>query len=211
MRAHVHLPALCAAALPCALALCVMLGACSSGSASPSSATSAQAPSASGFDGAALPPGVLAPAFTLPDQTGRLVSLADYRGRVVVVAFVYSTCGAPCLVIAQQIRGALDELSTTVPVLLVSADPPADTATHVKRFLARVSLNGRVDYLGGSTAQLRPVWRAFHVIPASAHRAAFARTASVFLIDRSGHERVIFQLEQLTPEALAHDIRRLLG
>ena len=60
-------------------------------------------------------------------------------------------------------------------------------------------------------AQLRPVWHAFRVVPASTHRAAFARSASVFLIDREGRERVIFQLEQLTPEALAHDVRKLLG
>jgi protein SCO1 len=198
------------AALILALALaltCVATG-CSSGSSSSSSA--ATRASSSGFDGAALPRGVLAPAFTLADQNGRRVSLADYRGRVTIVAFVYSTCGAPCVVIAQQIRGALDELAKPVPVLLVSADPAADTPARVASFLARVSLSGRVDYLGGSPAQLRPVWHAFHVTPASADRAAFARTASVFVIDATGHERVIFQLEQLTPEGLAHDIRKLL-
>ena len=73
------------------------------------------------------PPGVRAPAFTLRDQSGRRVSLADYRGRVTIVAFVYSTCGGPASCIAQQIRGALDELDRPVPVLLISADPGADT------------------------------------------------------------------------------------
>jgi protein SCO1/2 len=80
----------------------------------------------------------------------------------------------------------------------------------VRRFLRKVSLSGRVRWLGGSPAQLRPVWRAFRVLPASAGRAAFARSASVFLIDHRGMERVIFQLEQLTPEALSHDLRKLL-
>jgi protein SCO1 len=193
-----------------ALVLCIATG-CSSGSAASSSSGSAQTPGASGFDGAALPPDVLAPRFTLTDQNGRLASLAEYRGRVVVVAFVYSTCGAPCVVIAQQIRGALDELRAPVAVLLVSADPAADTPAHVRRFLARASLSGRARYLSGSPLQLRRVWRAFHVIGASGHRAAFARSASVFVIDRVGHERVIFQLEQLTPESLAHDVRKLLA
>ena len=96
-------------------------------------------------------------------------------------------------------------------MLLVSADPAADTPARVARFLAGTSLSGRVSYLSGSPAQLRPVWHAFHITPARADRAAFARTASVFLIDRTGHERVIFQLEQLTPEGLAHDIRKLLA
>jgi cytochrome oxidase Cu insertion factor (SCO1/SenC/PrrC family) len=57
---------------------------------------------------------------------------------------------------------------------------------------------------------LRAVWRSFHVVPASAGRAAFDRSASVFLLDRRGRERVVFQLEQLTPEALSHDVRKLL-
>ncbi|HTZ85604.1 MAG TPA: SCO family protein [Solirubrobacteraceae bacterium] len=186
------------------------LAGCSSGSSSSTSA-SESTPGASGFDGAALPGGISAPRFTLRDQTGAPVSLSTYRGRVVLVAFLYSTCGAPCAVIAQQIRGALDELGTRVPVLVISADPEADTPARVRRFLARVSLSGRALWLTGSPAQMRKVWQAFRVLPASAGHVAFARSASVFLIDRAGRERVLFQLEQLTPEALSHDIRKLLG
>jgi protein SCO1/2 len=173
-------------------------------------------PSASGFDGAALPANIHAHEFTLTSlsaptgqHAGEPVSLSAYRGQVVVLAFLYSTCGATCILIAQQIRGALDELSHPVPVLIVSADPSADTPASVNRFLAQVSLTGRVHYLTGSKAQLRAVWHAYGAIPASAGKAAFADSASVFLIDPSGNERVLFPVEQLTPEGLAHDIRKL--
>ena len=197
-----------------ALALVLAVAGCSSGpSSSPpgsSSAAGAPTPGASGFDGAALPEGVFAPRLTLRDEQGAPVSLASYRRRVVLVAFLYSTCGAPCAVIAQQVRGALDELDRRVPVLVISADPAADTPARVRSFLARVSLGGRALWLTGSPAQLRKLWHAFRVLPASAGQAAFARSASVFLIDRAGRERVIFQLEQLTPEALSHDVRKLL-
>ncbi len=195
-----------------ALALALALAGCSSGSSSTSGSNAMESgpTGASGFDGAALPSGISAPTFLLRDQASAPASLAAYRGRVVIVAFLYSSCGSPCVVIAQQIRGALDELGRSVPVLVISADPAADTTTSVKRFLRQVSLSGRVRWLSGSPAQLRPVWHAFRVLPASAGRAAFARTASVFLIDRRGMERVIFQLEQLTPEALSHDVRKLL-
>jgi protein SCO1/2 len=186
-------------------------GCASSSSSSSSSSLPTTAPvGASGFDGAALPPGVAAPRFTLRDQTGARATLASYRGQVVVVAFLYSTCGSPCVVIAQQIRGALDELGRAVPVLVISADPAADTPINVERFLRRVSLSGRVRWLSGSPTQLRPVWHGFRVLPASSGHAAFARSASVFLIDRLGTERVVYQLEQLTPEALSHDVRKLL-
>ena len=174
-----------------------------------STAPGSQATNSSGFDGAAIPPSPLAPGFTLTDQHGRAVSLGSVRDQVAVVTFLYSTCGATCVLIAQQIRGALDELSHPVPVLIVSADPGADTPASVARFLAKVSLTGRVRYLTGSLSQLRPVWRAYRVHPASAGRAAFDRYAFLLLLDARGRERVLFEPEVLTPEALAHDIGKL--
>ena len=200
---------LLALALLIALVLAVALG---KGSSSPSpSATYANPTNTSGFDGAALPAGIVAPSFTLTDQDGRSISLKQYRGRVTVLTFLYSTCGAACVLIAQQIRGALDELRTPPAVLIVSADPSKDTPASVRRFLTEVSLTGRVNYLTGPPARLRQIWRAYRVTPASAGRQAFAHVASVMLVDPRGDERVIYQQEQLTPEALAHDIGKLDG
>ncbi len=170
-----------------------------------------EAVSSTGFDGAALPASLTVHDFALVDQQGQRVSLGSLRGHVTVLAFPYSTCGATCVVIADQIRGALEELPHPVPVVFISADPTADTRTRIERFLAQVGLSGRVHYLSGSQAQLAPVWRAYKVVPASAGRSAFDRYASVMLLDRSGHERVVYGLEQLTPEALVHDIRKLQG
>lgn len=171
---------------------------------------SAAHPSAgTGFAGAALPASLPVRDFTLEDQSGRRVSLTGYRGQVVILAFISSTCGATCILLAQQIRGALDELPRPVPVLFVSVDPRADTGARVRRFLQRVALTGRVRYLSGSSAALRPIWRAYGIVPVTSDRAAFERAASVLLLDRDGRERVVFGLEQLTPEGVAHDVRKL--
>jgi protein SCO1/2 len=171
---------------------------------------SAAHPSAgTGFAGAALPASLPVRDFTLEDQSGRRVSLAGYRGQVVILAFISSTCGATCILLAQQIRGALDELPRPVPVLFVSVDPHADTGARVRRFLQGVGLTGRVRYLSGSPAALRPIWRAYGIVPVTSDRAAFERAASVLLLDRDGRERVVFGSEQLTPEGVAHDVRKL--
>jgi protein SCO1 len=194
-----------------ALALVALAG-CSSGASSSGASASAptQVESASGFDGAALPgDGVAVRDFALRDEDGARVSLSQHRGQVTIVAFPYTRCGAPCTVIAEQIRGALDELAQPPPVLLVSADPADDTPTRVRAFLRRTSLAGRARYLTGTRAQLAPVWRSFKVVLPSAGARAFEQSASVFVLDRAGRERVIYELEQLTPEALAHDVRRL--
>jgi protein SCO1 len=165
--------------------------------------------------GALLPGEITAPSFTLHDQYGHAVSLSDYRGRTVMLTFLYSTCGDTCVVIAEQIRGALNELdeehAPAPAVLIVSADPAADTPANVKRFLAQVSITSRVQYLTGAPAQLRAVWRAYAVKPASVGAALFDEYAQVLLIDGSGHKRVLFESEELTAEGLSDGVRKLDG
>jgi protein SCO1/2 len=178
---------------------------------SPSVSTPRPPPVKGDFQGAVLPASKTAPEISLRDQYGRPVSLAALRGRPVLIAFLYTGCGAPCTVIAQQVRGALDQLARPIPVLLVSADPGADTRTAVRHFLAQVSLSGRVYYLTGSPSEIAAVSRAYKVRPIAAGAAAFARYATVLLVDRNGRERVLFGSGQLTPEALAHDIGKLEG
>jgi len=201
-------PALARAAQALTIAA-LALALCSCGSSSSGTNQSSTQASRGGFDGAALPPGGAIHDFTLIDQYGRRVSLSGFRGQVVMLSFLYPTCGATCVLIAEQIRGALDELHNRVPVLIVSAEPAADTAASERRFLARVSLGGRALYLTGTRAQLEPLWRAYRVQPASAGASAFASYAGVLLLDRTGAARVLFEQEQLSPEALAHDVLAL--
>jgi protein SCO1 len=198
------------AAIAAGLTMAALLAGCSgSSSSSTASGQAAGTSSGAGFDGAALPAGMEAPGFALTDQRGRTVSLAGYRGRVTVLSFLYPTCGPACVLVAQQIRGALDQLPAPVPVLIVSAEPAADTPANVARFLAQVSLSGRAEYLSGTRALLQRLWREYHITPPSSSRSAFDRGASVLLVDRNGRERVVFGVEQLTPESLAHDIGKL--
>jgi protein SCO1 len=200
-----------------AAAFATALAGCASGAgdrlAGASTETSAPgATSQTGFDGGLLPVGGQPHEFTLTDQHGRRVSLSSFRGDVVILAFLYSTSKATAPLIAQQIRGAVDELephTSAVRAVAVSVDPTADTPARVRSFLRATSLTGRLEYLTGGTAQLRAVWRAYHVVPASAGEGAYERGAFVLLLDKAGAARVDFSLEELTPEGLAHDVRKL--
>ncbi len=210
-RPRFAVPALATVLAIVLVALVALVGCSGRSSSSSSYSSDSTAATASGFDGAALPLGAPAHDFALTDQAGRRVRLQDYRGRVTILTFLYSTCRSACVVIAEQIRGALDELGPGVAALAVSVDPAADTPAHVRAFLERVSLSGRLEYLTGSRTRLEAVWRAYAVVPASAGEAAYASSAPVLLLDRDGRARVLFGLEQLTPESLAHDVRKLEG
>jgi protein SCO1/2 len=161
---------------------------------------------APGFEGALRPPGIPPADFALRDQDGRTVRLADYRGRPVILTFMYSTCRDTCPLTAQQIRIALDDLGTDVPTLAISVDPVNDTRLNARRFLVRQSLRGRMRFLLGSRAQLAPIWKAYGIRPQG---NGFDHSAYVLLIDRRGVQRVGWPVSELRPEGLAHDLRLL--
>jgi protein SCO1 len=162
---------------------------------------------ASGFAGAVSPPDIPARDFTLRDEDGKEVSLRQYRGKVVVLTFMYSTCQDTCPVTATTIRGALDDLGHDVPTLAVSVDPVNDTPDNAEAFLLKRGLsNGRMHFLLGTRAQLAPVWKAYGIQPQG---KGFEHTARVLVLDKEGRQRVAFPSEQLVDRDLAHDIRKL--
>jgi protein SCO1 len=163
---------------------------------------------ASGFAGG-LRPAIPPRDFTLRDQDGREVSLRGYRGHVVVLTFMYSTCQDTCPVTATTIRGALNQVGHDVPTLAVSVDPAHDTRDSAEAFLVKRGLSGgRMRFLLGTRAQLQPIWSAYGIRPQG---KGFEHSAYVLLIDKRGRQRVGFPIGRLTDRDLAHDIRRLEG
>jgi protein SCO1 len=160
-------------------------------------------PASSSFAGAARPPGIPPADFGVRDEHGRMLRLADLRGRPAVVTFLYTTCKDTCPLTAQQIRIALDDLGYDVPVVAVSVDPANDTPRRARTFALEQRMQGRMRWALGDTAKLQRIWKAYGIRPQSADAE---HTASTVLLDARGVQRVGFAASVLTPEALAHDI-----
>jgi protein SCO1/2 len=158
------------------------------------------------FDGALLPAGVRAPDFNLRDQEGKRVSMRQFRGRPVIVTFLYTTCQNSCPAMAQVVKGALNDLGSDVPALAVAVDPPRDNAERARRFLSTQRVIGRLDFVLGSRAQLQPVWKGFAIQPQSVSQEHQARFT---LVDKRGFQRIGFPGGRATPEAIAHDVALL--
>lgn len=165
-------------------------------------------PVASGnrFAGATMPEGVRAPDFELRDEQDRPVSMRELRGKPVVVTFLYSHCEDTCPITAQTVRGALDELGHDVPAIAISVDPPNDTPASARKFLAQQRTSGRIRFVLGSRAQLRPLWKGFFITPQRIKQEHMAR---ITLVDAQGLQRVGYPISQATPERIAHDLRLL--
>jgi protein SCO1/2 len=164
------------------------------------------------FRGNPLAGAVRTPGFALRDQGGRLVRIADERGRVALVTFLYTRCPDVCPVIASNLNVALrllGERARDVRVLAVSVDPSGDTPRAVRRFVAEHRLLPQFRYLTGSRARLQPVWQAYNVLSTPRSGTAVAHSAYTVLVDRRGRMRASLDAGA-TPAMVAHDVRVLL-
>jgi protein SCO1/2 len=129
-----------------------------------------------------------------------------------VVTFLDTHCKTKCPVFASDIGAGLRLLSENerrrVSALALTVEPTRDTPASVRRFLARRhALN--IDFLLGTTRQMRAIWRAFHVIAAEqtgnadVHSSDYAR-----IYNRRGMWVSTLHVPvDLTPANLVHDIR----
>ena len=169
--------------------------------------------SAGRFRGSTPPEGIEVPGFSLRDQFGRRVESSDLRGKAAAITFLDTRCREACPIIAGEIGRALDLLDPDerrrVTALAITVDPRHDTPRAARAFLRPHGVELSLRFLLGERAELRPVWKAFSVLPVTGD--ADVHSAPVRVYDPNGvwvsslHTGV-----DLTAENLAHDLRAAL-
>jgi protein SCO1/2 len=178
--------------------------------------TVALAAAASGleFNGPTIKNPTVPPLFALRDQDGHKVLLAQQRGRVVLLTFLYTHCPDVCPLTATHLNLALRELGPRrrhVRVFAISVDPAGDTHASVRGFIREHRLLPEFRYLNGPPSTLRRVWAAYGV--RSLKQAGGDRvdhTLYTLLLDRSLRGRVVYDSTATVPD-IDHDIRLLLS
>ncbi len=95
--------------------------------------------------------------FSLTNQAGHVVTLADLRGKVWVADIIFTRCAGPCLKMSRQMKGLQDSLPPSSNARLVSltTDPEFDTPAILKAYGQRFGVNpSRWFFLTGSKAQI---------------------------------------------------------
>jgi protein SCO1 len=162
-------------------------------------------PAAGEFAGA-IRPDIPPRIWTLTDQDGRPTRVGEPASGPAIVTFLYTHCQDSCPVTASTVRGAMDQLGHDVPAYAISVDPANDTPASARAFLSRNHLTGRMRFLLRPDTTLQQVWTTFGIRP---QERGLEHTAYVVLLDASGRQRIGFPFDKLTPEGLAHDLRRL--
>lgn len=166
------------------------------------------------YRGSEPPKGIFAPGFALMDYKGRVVRMRALRGKVVLVTFLDTDCTTKCPLIASAVGDALRLLSSSdrqqVVPLALTVNPASDTPTSVRKFLHDRHAMG-IEFLIGTLKQMRPIWRAFHIVAAAETGNADLHSADVRVYDRGGEWVSTLHLPpDLTPRNVAHDLRRAL-
>jgi protein SCO1 len=95
--------------------------------------------------------------FTLTNQNGRAVSLADLRGHVWVADIIFTRCPGPCLKMTRQMQELQQALPESSQARLVSltTDPDFDTPPVLKAYAERFGANpSRWMFLTGTKKQI---------------------------------------------------------
>jgi protein SCO1 len=155
-------------------------------------------------------PPIPAADFKLRDAAGGSVSLAQFRGKAVLLTFIYDHCPDTCPLIVSNLHNALLQMgpaaAAKVQVVAISVDPKGDTPKTVKAFLAAHEMTGRMKYLIGSKKELAPVWRSYGVqVEGSPDSREVGHSAFVYGITGSGKELALYPAN-FKPGWVAHDV-----
>ncbi|HEV3295877.1 MAG TPA: SCO family protein [Streptosporangiaceae bacterium] len=159
-----------------------------------------------------------APDIRLENQFGQPMSLSQFRGKVVVLAFVDSECTTVCpltTVSMVQARELLGAAGDQVQLLGVDANPSATSVHDVMAYSQAHAMVNQWDFLTGSLAQLRAVWQAYHIY-VQIQAGQIDHTPALYVIDQQGREREIYLTTMAYAsvgqegQVLAQEVARLL-
>ena len=156
-----------------------------------------------------------APEFALTTQAGERLSLADLRGKVLAVTFIYATCKDTCplltakMVMQQQKLGA--DFGPRVRFVAITVEPEVDTPAVLKSYAEMHGANlAGWSFLTGSVADIRDVVLRYGAFAKRLKPGNVDHLFLTSLIDRKGMLRVQYLGYRFDPEEMLRDVRGLL-
>jgi protein SCO1 len=162
-----------------------------------------------------LPKIAPAPAFTLTSQDGAQLSLADFRGKVVAVTFIYTSCTDTCPVLTPMMSFVQDRLGrdfgTKIAFASITVDPQHDTPEVLKEYAQAfgADLAGWA-FLTGAPETIREVTRRYGVFAAKTANGDVDHSLLTSIVDRRGILRVQYLGVRFDPEDFRRDLLSLV-
>ena len=160
--------------------------------------------------------GTTIPDFKLLDREGRPVRLADYRGKPLLVNFIYTGCFQVCPTSTRALAEALAAMRGSFDparfnVVSIGFNQPADSPQAMKAFALQHRISApNWEFLSAPAATVEPLTRAlgFVYVPT---QAGFDHLLQVGIVDAEG--RLVRQVygDDFSADRLGDPLRRLLA
>jgi protein SCO1 len=160
-----------------------------------------------------------APDFTLKTQDGKRLTLADLKGKVCLVSFIFTTCNGSCPATTSRLVGVQQELARRgdlkdgrVQLLSITLDPVRDTPEKLQEYIKLYDIDPTSwTFLTGSADDVNRTIAAWGMWVKPAANGQLDHPSRTFLIDKQGRIREIYHLGFLKPVWVVEDIELLLG
>ncbi len=157
-----------------------------------------------------------APALNLTDQNGNAFSLADQKGKVVLLYFGYTTCPDVCPATLSdwtEVKKHLGDDADQVEFVMVTVDPDRDTSAKLAQYLSFfdptfIGLTGTQSEISNAESDFG-VTAIRQDAPDSAAGYLMNHTTSYWAIDTDGNKRLLIA-HGTDPEIIAEDVKHLL-
>jgi protein SCO1 len=155
-----------------------------------------------------------APEFALQGSDGGELALSRFRGKVVVLAFGFTSCADVCPVTLGTLASARRKLgapSGEVQVVYVTVDPERDTPERLRSYLKTFDPT----FVGGTgtAAQLEALRKQYGIEATrvtAGNSYAFSHSSYTYLIDREGRLRALMPYGS-PADSYVHDLQILLA
>jgi protein SCO1/2 len=152
--------------------------------------------------------------FKLTDAQGRARTVADFRGKVVMLFFGFTQCPDVCptaLASAVEVLQTLGDDGSKVQVLFVSLDPERDTPDILHAYVSSfhpsfIGLRGDL----ARTAETAEHFKVFYRKVTMGGSYTLDHSAITYVFDKTGQLRLASRPGQLSAR-LAQDVRQLLA
>lgn len=153
--------------------------------------------------------------FTLQDREGRSVSLSSFRGKPLLVSFIYTGCFQACPTTTRSLQEAVESLQATFGtqqfnVVSIGFNQPADSPQSLKAFARQHRIEASYwEFLSPAAATV-PALAGEFGFSYVATPAGFDHTLQVSLLDAQG--RIYRQIygERLSPDQVGEPLKQLL-
>jgi protein SCO1/2 len=196
------------------LGLAALISGCGGGSGSSTTTTGVpkgqSAVDNSTYSGGEASPPQAAPELKLKNSLGEPVDLSQFKGKTVLVTFIYTHCPDVCPLIVSHLKTAQAELGAKakdLQIVAVSTDPRGDTPKTVAAFLKAHGMTGQMQYLIGSRKELGKVWSDWNIVanPAKSGRDLVEHSALVYGIAPDGKITTLYPAN-FDVSQIVHDV-----